>query len=419
MKHYFGEGGVLLLLMYLSFLGCNADSASSPSTADGGLVGNIDASSPRTDAAGIEMDARLSIMDSALPPGDAGPMPDDMGTTATDSERAQPDTNASDMGAGVLACDEACTGVAQCLVEQCPGFGGGLRRIIYNRCVNLCSPELAMQLDGLSCEETVEVASGLIPQVEPACRRPEPGDGINALYIGHSFGRSFAARLPQWAEAIGVDNHVQSIVFRGGESGAPQALWANQATRTEIQGILDQGQTNLLILICCSEQFRVDGTDPAIRQWIDYALAQNPNTRIALALPWPDFPQDYPSGDEYAALFNGGLLLWHRLINRLRVDYPGVDIFCIPHGRAALELRTLYEADRLPDVDAMIRGDGEVGIFTDQKGHAANILLDVGTLVWLGAIYGVDVSNYPLDREYATDLPGLAELILSEDEYAR
>ena len=73
----------------------------------------------------------------------------------------------------------------------------------------------------------------------------------------------------------------------------------------------------------------------------------------------------------------------------------------------------------LPDVDAMTRRVGEAGIFTDRKGHADRILLDVGTLGWLGAIYGVDVSNYPLERAYETDLPGLAETILSEDGYAR
>jgi len=37
----------------------------------------------------------------------------------------------------------------------------------------------------------------------------EPVKGQKVLYIGHSFGRPFAQKLPLFAEMAGVDNHIQ------------------------------------------------------------------------------------------------------------------------------------------------------------------------------------------------------------------
>ena len=102
----------------------------------------------------------------------------------------------------------------------------------------------------------------------------------------------------------------------------------------------------------------------------------------------------------------------------LRSAYPGVEIFTIPHGRAAGELMTLFEAGELPDVRAL-RGRNNQAIFTDAKGHAGQILKDMGGLIWLGAIYGVDVSDYAFERSYMTDIAGMAQTIVSEDEYTR
>ena len=43
----------------------------------------------------------------------------------------------------------------------------------------------------------------------------------------------------------------------------------------------------------------------------------------------------------------------------------------------------------------------------------------MGTLIWLGAIYGIDVSNYPFGMRYQSDIAAMAEAILAADEYAR
>ena len=50
-------------------------------------------------------------------------------------------------------------------------------------------------------------------------------DGLEVLYIGHSFGQPFARNLEAAAELAGVEGHEQHIIFQGGENGAPQAMW--------------------------------------------------------------------------------------------------------------------------------------------------------------------------------------------------
>ncbi len=260
------------------------------------------------------------------------------------------------------------------------------------------------------------------PSDEPGNTDSPPGAGtdpIHALYIGHSFGRPFAEALSDVAADGGIDGHIQDIVMRGGENGAPQALWDDTAVREEILDILAGGDIDLLVMICCSQSFLSDQTDPAIRLWMDEALTANPDTRIVLALPWPDYPErDYDDADSYASVWNDGHDAWHALIDGLREDYPSTSITCLPHGRAALELRFLDEDDALPDIDQMT-GPSADSLFTDEKGHAGQILLDTGTLVWFGSLYDVDVSDHPLADDYETDIAGMADEIVTEDDHIR
>ncbi|MFT6400277.1 MAG: hypothetical protein ACJAYU_005048 [Bradymonadia bacterium] len=341
--------------------------------------------------------------DIVLDPRDGGP---DVVPDSREDPDAEPPT-----------CEEACVQVVDCLIDLCDGFEEGERRQLSNVCAEQCTPDRAEQLSSQTCEENVEVARDANPAAAAACEEPEPVDGLNALYIGHSFGRPFADRLPDVASSVGVA-HSQEVVMRGGERGAPQALWDDLEARAEAQGLLDEGDVDVLIMICCSESFLEDGSDAAIPLWIDYALAQNPSTRFVLALPWPDFPEEYANGTEYAELWHGGHEVWHDLIDSLRASYPGVEISCLPHGRAALELRHLFEAGDLSDVDTMTSSDG-AAIFRDRKGHADEILLDLGSLIWLGSIYDVDISTHPLGEEYELDLIGIAETILAEDDHIR
>ena len=248
-------------------------------------------------------------------------------------------------------------------------------------------------------------------------------EGKRVLYIGHSFGRPFARELPSFVEMAGIDNHVQEIVFRGGPNGSPQSLWEDPKVRVEIQDILAEGDTDLLIMICCSENFLESRqSDWAVENWIDYAVSVNPDTDFALALPWPDYPEDYENNEAYSErIIEAHASAWHPFIDDLRALYPQSEIKSIFHGQAAIELRGLFESGSLPEISQMT-SKRPSGIFTDRKGHAGQILLDLGTLIWLGTIYDIDMNDFPVSElkingeSYETDLITIAQAILNNEK---
>jgi hypothetical protein len=76
-----------------------------------------------------------------------------------------------------------------------------------------------------------------------------------------------------------------------------------------------------------------------------------------------------------------------------------------------VELRLLFEAGNLPDVSRLV-GDADDAIYTDIGGHAGDIPVELGQLVWLNAIYDVDLTTYAYDPGYLTDLKGIAKEIM-------
>ena len=276
-----------------------------------------------------------------------------------------------------------------------------------------------------SPQETLDTTISPSPPLEvtETVKSVDIVEGKKVLYIGHSFGRPFARELPSFVEMAGIDNHVQEIVFRGGPNGSPQSLWEDPKVRVEIQDILAEGDTDLLIMICCSENFLESRkSDWAVENWIDYALSVNPDTDFALALPWPDYPEDYENNEAYSErILEAHASAWHPFIDDLRDLYPQSEIQSIFHGRAAIELRGLFESGFLPEISTMT-SKRPPGLFTDRKGHAGQILLDLGTLIWLGTIYDIDMNDFPVSElkingeSYETDLLGMAQEILDDEK---
>ena len=66
-------------------------------------------------------------------------------------------------------------------------------------------------------------------------------------------------------------------------------------------------------------------------------------------------------------------------------------------------------------------GNKGSAIFRDDQGHPDDILHDLGTLIWLGLIYEVDLSIYPAGdsgkriSSYETDLREIAKSIVDEE----
>ena len=258
------------------------------------------------------------------------------------------------------------------------------------------------------CIGRVSQSNGSVSETSP---EDVNADEYNVLYIGHSFGRRFAESLEDYAHVAGFEDHAQYIEFSGGESGSPGLLWEDRAHRANIKAYLDTGEIDVLVMICCSPEFiQTLDTDQAVWNFTDYAVAQNPDVRIGLAMPWKDFPSSFENASEYAA--NSTLDLypyWVNLSQNLSTDYPGTEVFTFHHGALAYELRDMFEAGELEGDVTKLQGNKATSIFTDDKGHAGSILEDAGTLIWLAAVHGVEPKDYPELDGWETDLRVVAQ----------
>ena len=283
----------------------------------------------------------------------------------------------------------------------------------FHRWANYCRDTPGNECGFSVPAETVEAAYGLTVDPLVAIFRKRVNMGFNALFIGHSFFRPFASRMAFHAQNTGFVDHQQNLVFSGGANGAPEALWNNEHQRTRIQGILNTGEVELFGMTYHPAFPGMAG----YRKWADYALENNPDTRFFIALPWEPLPQSTDAATYQANWQALHASISHSIVDTLRAEYPGVDFYCIPYGQSAVELRSLFARGELPDVDALT-GKASEAIFTDELGHAGNILVALGELVWLRAIYGVALDAYLFDAGYTVDLKQLADSILNAHDPA-
>ncbi|MEM7139978.1 MAG: hypothetical protein AAF548_03035 [Actinomycetota bacterium] len=255
--------------------------------------------------------------------------------------------------------------------------------------------------------DVVDMFTGGTADPLVAIFRPDVITGYETLMIGHSFFNPFAQGMSFHGPNAGFTDHSQSTVFSGGGTGAPQALWNNASKRATIQGHLDDGDIELFGMTYHPQYPNLTG----YINWVDYALAQNPDTRFFIAFPWLPNPSTYNATD-FSNFWHGAYeTIAFGIVDDLRALYPGVDFFSIPHGQAAVELFTLFDAGQLPDV-SVLQGNASNAIFTDNLGHAGDILRELGRLVFLRGIYGVELSTYDYDPGFTTDLLAIADAIM-------
>lgn len=231
---------------------------------------------------------------------------------------------------------------------------------------------------------------------------------FNFLFIGHSFFIPIADGFEEHAHRAGFNDHSQQTIFAGGAGGAPQALWENVSMRNTIQDILNSGNIDVFGMTYHSDYPTIEGYE----NWVEYALQQNPNTKFFIGVPWAAYPGNTDSTTYGANWDMFHIQIMHVLIDTLRASYPENDFYCIPYGQGAVELYRLFESGDLSDVQTLIRENGNEAIFTDSLGHADNILLTLGQLIWLSAIYGYDLTDYDYDTGYVCDLKGIAQDIV-------
>jgi len=263
-------------------------------------------------------------------------------------------------------------------------------------------------------------STSLISQVDDCIT--EETQGYEMLLIGNSFFRPYAEKLDELAIEAGFENHTSTRITRGGDNGRPINFWndSNSNEHQQIKATLDQGNVDFFGMTTGHEpEDRLEGH----RAWIDYALQNNPDITIFLAIPQIDFPAEW---DERAEEFGFDTieemneyfvndLVHDTMVNQLRVEFPSTTIFTIPTGLASLSLDQMNENNELLD-DITRFGPQATSLFTDEKGHQGDIIREAGALIWLSSIYGVDLSTFEYDTGFNTDLHAVAEDILNNHD---
>jgi len=245
--------------------------------------------------------------------------------------------------------------------------------------------------------------------------------GFNMLLIGNSFFRPYAKELGDLALDAGFSGHQDTGVFAGGDNGRPINLWeADDDLTNQIKETLDQGNIDIFGM---TAGVVVEDPTRGFREWIDYALTQNPDITIFISLAPPDFPDTWPERAEelgYTNIRDAYMaevvdLVHGQIIDVLRLEFPSTHIFSIPTYGATFDLADLYDQGLLLD-DINFRGAYRDSLFTDEKGHQGKIVVTTGTLIWLSALYGVDLTTNDFDTGFNTDLHSIAESVINSHD---
>lgn len=261
---------------------------------------------------------------------------------------------------------------------------------------------------------------------------PQETQGYNMLLIGNSFFKPYADHLNNLASYANLNEHSSTIVKRGGENGRPINLWNDSNTEEHqlIKATLDQGNLDYFGM---TSGYDFDSENPTEGHsaWIQYALQKNPNIIIFIAIGSFDFPNGdsnstRPDWDTFASDngFNSiqefydyyiNKVIHKEIVDELRLEFPSIKIFTIPTGWATKNLAQMNLDNELLDDISMV-GPKSSSIFTDEKGHQGQIVIETGTMIWLNSIYNVDLSSFNYDTGFTTDLHSISQDIINNHD---
>ena len=321
-----------------------------------------------------------------------------------------------------------------------------LHRLILTK-----APEMDANGDGKVTMEELEKAFPDLPKnYQRVIRGALPDIGVegdsdtevsrkqNCLLMGHSFFRPVADGMKEHAHRAGFTDHHPRVVSSGAASGAPLSLWNNDGNRKLIQEILDAGGIEMMGMTFFPELPGHPHIGPEIEaiegydNWINYALQSNPDLkRVFIAVSW-DYLTDRMKGGEKPqkeriAMIDRAVAKMQSHIEILRKKYPKVEFQCIPYGYGAYELEKRLGSGELPGIEHRRTPDKkglEASIYRDKTGHASPILIELSQLIWLRAIFGIDlVKDYP-DYESEYDLAMLKQIAMDlmethEEKYGK
>jgi len=256
--------------------------------------------------------------------------------------------------------------------------------------------------------------------------------GYNMLLIGNSFFKPYADHLSNLATQANLNEHRSTVVKRGGENGRPINLWNDSNTEEHqlIKSTLDQGNIEIFGMTS-GYDIGSDNPTEGHSAWIRYALQNNPNIIIFIAIGSFDFPNGDSNGtrpdwDTFASDngFNSiqefydyyiNEVIHKEIVDKLRLEFPSTKIFTIPTGWATKNLAQMNLDNELLD-DISMFGPKSSSIFTDEKGHQGQIVIETGTMIWLNSIYNVDLSSFNYDTGFNTDLRAVAQDIINNHD---
>ena len=250
----------------------------------------------------------------------------------------------------------------------------------------------------------------------------ETQQGYNMLLIGNSFFKPYAQKLDGLAELAGFENHSSVLITRGGDNGRPINFWndSNSNEHQQIKAVLDQGDVDVFGMTAGHEP---DDRTEGHRFWINYAIQNNPNVIIFIAIPQIDFPADWEQRaqdygfdtiQELTDYFVNDIV-HNEMVNQLRIEFPSTKIFTIPTGWSSVILDQMNTDNELLD-DISRFGPQATSLFVDVKGHQGDIIREAGSLVWLYSLYGVNLSSFIYDTGFNTDLHKIATQIVESHD---
>ena len=260
----------------------------------------------------------------------------------------------------------------------------------------------------------------------------EESTGYNMPLIGNSFFKPYADHLNNLASEANLNEHSSTVVKRGGELGRPINLWNDSNTEEHqlIKSTLDQGNIEVFGM---TSGYDIDSENPTEGHsaWIQYALQNNPNIIIFIAIGSFDFPNGdsnstRPDWDTFASDngFNSiqefydyyiNEVIHKEIVDELRLEFPSTKIFTIPTGWATKNLAQMNLDNELLDDISMV-GPKSTSVFTDEKGHQGQIVIETGTMIWLNSIYDVDLSSFNYDTGFTTDLHSISQDIINNHD---
>jgi hypothetical protein len=241
--------------------------------------------------------------------------------------------------------------------------------------------------------------------------------GYNMLLIGNSFFKPYAQKLDEMAIDAGFVEHISTRITRGGDNGRPINFWNDSLTRAhlDIRAALDQGDIDIFGMTAGHDTLdRIEGH----RAWINYALQNNPNITIFIAIPQIDFPADWElRAQEYGfssiqELYDYFVndIVHNEMVDQLSIEFPTTKIFTIPTGWASVNLDQMNIDNEL--MDQILRfGPQATSLFVDNKGHQGDIIIETGSLIWLNSLYNIDLIAHDYDTGFNTDLHEVAQQI--------